>query len=442
MDKLGSSPFCWLEFNEEGALIDSGASAALGDLPARDGVSDLVVMSHGWKNEKADAIKLYGTLWGNVVLALRRKDPTKIVVAGVLWPAKAYATDIDDAAARAAAGGTRAVGGGAPTRDLDDAEFAAALHDFKTVFGDKADDVLSAARQAALQITFPASKALIERAKAVSGADPGGISDPELRKNAALFDSSDSPDDLMRKLVPPPPPSNAADSFGGTRGLGDAVGSLFQGPRAAVARFLNQLTYFEMKKRAGIVGAALGSQVLPQVAALSGKHLHLVGHSFGARLVTAAAGAMPAQPSFDPFSLTLLQGAYSHNGLAAAAGGAFANVIGRLTGPIAITHTHNDSACTFWYPLASRFSRDTTSAFGDKDDPFGAMGANGAQKLAAAMVAPEVVGPPFAPKRGKVNGFPADAFVVEVKEGPNPVDAHNNVTNPSCGKLVAAVIEA
>src|SRR5271165_6769549 len=31
-----------------------------------------------------------------------------------------------------------------------------------------------------------------------------------------------------------------------------------------------------------------------------------------------------------------LQGAYSHNGLASAAGGAFANVIGRLSGPIAI----------------------------------------------------------------------------------------------------------
>ena len=440
MEKLGPSPLCWLEFDELGALVDPGAPAALGALLTQSGVADLVVMSHGWKNDKDDATNLYGTLWGNTVASLKHKDPAKILVAGILWPAKKYATDIDDDAARAATGGTRAVENARPTRDLNDDEFAAALADFEFVFGGKADVVIAAARHASEGITFEASKALLNTGKAASGADPTTIDDPELQRDASLLDSPDSPDDLMRKLLPPPK-AEVADSFGGTRGLSGAVGTLFSGPRAAVARFLNQLTYFEMKKRAGVIGASLGSTILPGVPALAGKHVHLVGHSFGGRLVTATASAIPARP-FDLFSLMLLQGAYSHNALSSAAGGAFANVIGRPTGPIA--HTHNDSACTFWYLLASRFSRDTTSAFGDKDDPFGAMGANGAQKLGPDLNAPEVFGPPFAPKRRKVNGFLADDFIIDVKEsdGSVLVDAHNNVTNQACGELVASVIEA
>ena len=42
--------------------------------------------------------------------------------------------------------------------------------------------------------------------------------------------------------------------------------------------------------------------------------LHLVGHSFGGRLVTAAAHAFPADTP--AVTITLLQAAYSHNGLA------------------------------------------------------------------------------------------------------------------------------
>ena len=65
------------------------------------------------------------------------------------------------------------------------------------------------------------------------------------------------------------------------------------------------------------------------------------------------------------------------------------------------------------------------------------MGANGAQKLRAGASAADNGGQPFPPQRGKVNGFLADGYVVEASS-----DAHNNVTNPTCGKLVAAVVEA
>ncbi len=266
-------------------------------------------------------------------------------------------------------------------------------------------------------------------------------SDSELARNAELFAPQDSPDAVLISLSPPPS-IPAAPDFGGARDLGDVVGSLLQGPRAAVGRVLNQLTYYEMKRRAGVVGASLGAAVLPELRTPAGLRLHLIGHSFGARLVTAAAGALPSHRPFDFFSLTLLQGAFSHNALAAVVQpgvpGAFANVVGRPSGPISITHTHNDRACTFWYALASRLSHDISQGFGDADDQFGAMGANGPQKLAASAMAAEVSGPPFAPKRDKVNRFLADSYVVKT----DSADAHNNVTNPTCGKLVAAVLQS
>ncbi len=63
---------------------------------------------------------------------------------------------------------------------------------------------------------------------------------------------------------------------------------------------------------------------------------------------------------------------------------------------------------------------------------------NGAQKLSANVVVQDVKGQDFAPQRGKVNGFLADSYIVQTET----TNAHNNITNPACGKLVAAVLQS
>jgi hypothetical protein len=60
--------------------------------------------------------------------------------------------------------------------------------------------------------------------------------------------------------------------------------------------------------------------------------------------------------------------------------------------------------------VCSRLSNDTTRGFGDPDDVFGALGANGAQKLAADVRVRNVSGPLFAPQCRKVSGFPVDSI--------------------------------
>jgi hypothetical protein len=119
-------------------------------------------------------------------------------------------------------------------------------------------------------------------------------------------------------------------------------------------------------------------------------------------------------------TMSLLQAAYSHNGLAkefdGEHDGAFRTLLAqqRASGPIMITHTKNDRAVGVAYPLASRISREKAAALGDQNDPYGGMGRNGAQHT------PEVNGASrelldvgaayqFAP--GRVYNLLADEFI-------------------------------
>ena len=105
---------------------------------------------------------------------------------------------------------------------------------------------------------------------------------------------------------------------------------------------------------------------------------HLVGHSFGGRLVTAT---VDGANSLRVQTLLLLQAAYSHNGLAAQFDGSkdgfFHAVFDRhkVTGPILITHSNNDRAVGLAYPVAARLNGDDAAGLGDKNDRFGGMGA-------------------------------------------------------------------
>jgi hypothetical protein len=206
---------------------------------------------------------------------------------------------------------------------------------------------------------------------------------------------------------------------GGAAGLRDMVGGVI----GAARRIANFTTYYQMKERAGTVGRTGLSQVLRRLRSRnSALRLHLIGHSFGARVVTAAADALDADTP--AVTLTLVQGAYSHNGLAREFDGAhdgfFRKVISekRVSGPILITHTKNDAAVGVAYPLASRLSHTKASAFGDEQDPYGGMGRNGAQftpeaKGLAQNLAelPYTQPGPYNFTPGKVYNLKSDAFI-------------------------------
>jgi hypothetical protein len=438
VETLGASPFVWLEFDENG-VISPAAVHGLSAMLNGGGVRNLVVISHGWKNDKNDAKKLYSTLWNNTCANFPADNAPQIAVAGVLWPAKAFSTDFDAGALRdATQNGALAVGEGGGVGDLSDEAFDKVLQDFASFLGEDAKETIAAAKAADKDFSDNNAFDLVSKgAKAVKADAPPA--DIELGQDGGPIANTlkDPPQaQYLLESLKTPPQLKVTPGIVKAQSLESVVEGLFDGPRAAIARFLNLLTYYEMKNRAGVVGVGLADNVLAKLTSPPEPiKLHLVGHSFGARLVTAAANHMKLAGNLEFFSLTLLQGAYSHNGLAKNLG-AFPDVVGKPTGPIAITHTHNDVACTLFYALASRLSRDTTKDVGDAQDEFGAMGANGPQKLDPSDMEPDDAAQTFKPKRGKINTFLADAFIVKTDQ----TDAHNNITNSQCGRLLAATI--
>jgi esterase/lipase superfamily enzyme len=195
-----------------------------------------------------------------------------------------------------------------------------------------------------------------------------------------------------------------------------------------------------MKSRAGTVGKSGVNKMLRRIRQEHDKvRLHLIGHSFGGRLVTAAADAL--DPNTDNVTVTLLQAAFSHNGLASKFDGRndgfYRKLVSekRASGPILITHTKNDRAVGVAYPLASRVARQQAAALGDENDPYGGMGRNGAQHTPEAkriLGGLKPVGGRYDFLKGTVYNLKADEFIKD----------HGDVTGQQVASAILFAIAA
>ena len=164
------------------------------------------------------------------------------------------------------------------------------------------------------------------------------------------------------------------------------------------------------------------------------QRIHLVGHSFGGRVVTAAA----ANSTTDKIrSMSLLQTAFSHNGFSKAMNGFFRTVVDqkRVHGPILVTHTKNDKAVGVAYPLASRINGDKAAAFGDENDVFGGLGRNGAQQMEAG----ETVAGRLLAADGRYAFQPGMFFNLEASEF---ISGHSAVTGREVAHAIRQAIGA
>ena len=88
--------------------------------------------------------------------------------------------------------------------------------------------------------------------------------------------------------------------------------------------------------------------------------------------------------------MSLLQAAFSHYGFSQkwddANDGAFRRVVTghAVAGPTIITCTDNDKAVGLAYPIASLLAGQDAAGIGDKNDKYGGIGRNGAQKTPEA----------------------------------------------------------
>lgn len=440
MSPIGGFDYHVVEFTKGGALFDEAQVADLVRSLRETGITDLYVASHGWNNDKADADKLYRDLFGRVSAKVDASaGGRRVGVVGVLWPSIRF----DDAdlipgggeAGRGAAGlGDRDAGPDGLKRRLR--EVHPGLDREGAVPIDRLEELADRLDQG--------TEAQREFVDAIRSCLPGRSEDPAdgasdlllTLDGSEIFDRLSAPVLDLRR-TPGGGGSlgidevRAAPDDGGALGLGD----ILSGARAAAFRFLNLATYYQMKERAGIVGSGLGDVLASLKAEFPGLRLHLVGHSFGARLVTAAA---KSQPTLAPASLCLLQGAFSHNGFTSRFDGShdgfFRQVFESrlIDGPIVATHTFKDKAVGIAYALASRLAGDNAKGIGDENDPFGGIGRNGAVRMAAGESVEETMKAAdeaytFAAR--KVTNLRADPYI----------ESHGDVTNAAVANVVRRV---
>lgn len=208
------------------------------------------------------------------------------------------------------------------------------------------------------------------------------------------------------------------------------------------------LSYSIMKARAGDIGrSGLG----PLLAALHSRssHLrvHLIGHSFGARLVSFALSGTGAPADSPIASLLLLQGAFSHWSFAGAQQipfgrtGALNGWADRVHGPLIATYSVFDWAVGRWYPKASFLAHQDTEA--QVADRWGGMGSDGFQAVQVADRAmPGAGGTDYGLAAGSFYRVDAAAIINNV-QGQQPfAGAHSDIRKPAIAQPAIAAAAA
>jgi hypothetical protein len=388
-----------VQYDLEGQPVNPEEVSAALNMPEGQHLTDLLVLSHGWNNNIPEAQSLYEGWMQNARHILDGLNGSlgerTFGVLGLHWPSKRF-TDQEDIPGGAAGLGS----------DHDLVTIQAQLENLMQSVPDETKHKLEDAQ------------ALLEHLEDEVAARHEFVSlFRDLIPNSQ--DNTDTVPDLNTlqpsEIVTAPSQTVRLPTVSTASGEGQAA-SLLDGPLAFARNILNLFTYYTMKERAGIVGQrgvnTLLSQIIRDHPTLQ---LHCVGHSMGARLLTTTAMNLRTINPLQPSTLTLVQGAFSHYGLAehfeGDQNGFFRTVVsqGQQAGPILITHTKNDVAVGLAYPIASWLAGQVAAAIGDANDRFGGIGRNGALRTPEAhneILVP--LGTPYQFAKGQVYNLLAD----------------------------------
>lgn len=434
MPNLHGLPYFEVQFTKSGAVHRAAEADALRRFVREESPSDLLVISHGWNNDLEDARSFYDQLLRSLRAERERGavdlGDRSFGVLAIFWPSKKFTDE------NLVPGGAAGLAGDSPEselrRELDERAAPSGIGD-DTEVDPEITERLERAR-ALVDRLEESPGAREEFVAIVRGLLPPAEADAEIRREEPAELRELDGDELLERLgtppplAPPPEPEGGAAILGGSSSeSGGAIpddpggaaflGDLFSGVVVGARQLLNLTTYYTMKARARVVGEAGVVKLLEDLAdERRDLRLHLVGHSFGARLVSSAATVSRVPVA----SLVLLQAAFSHHGFAPAAGrrpqGVFRRAVAvenKIRGPILVTHTANDRAVGLAYPIASRIARQVAESLGGPDDLYGGLGRNGARDTAEAAFG-DLLGAGtryrFAPGK-RIHNLLADRFI-------------------------------
>lgn len=429
-------PYTTVEFTKAG---DPADLAQFDDaITMVRGVTDVLMIAHGWNNDIPSAERMMTALSHNVEDRLAgRFAGRSLAVVRLLWPSKQWGSDAADTAGRGLSVGDSAKELKATIRATVEDPIVA---DRLAQLADEVD------RSSVAQAEFLSLlRAQLPRPEAVADDDAMPVT---LRAGATgeVFDTAaDAEHDLIVQLIHPSgtrvPGHNSPfeplpDPLAGASTAGAGILDIVRSPVRAARELLNVTTFFKMKHRAGEVGLRGVALLLDAVHKMPRPvRVHLAGHSFGARVVAMAVATTTTKVA----SVSLLQGAFSHRGLAAADDesnmpeGAFRRLATgmHLEGPVIVTHTRNDRAVRLAYALASRLAKQSGAGLGDASDPYGGIGANGAVGTVEAV--PWILG-------DQDTTYEFEPRVVYNLQSDRFVDHHSDITNPAVANAVAAAV--
>jgi hypothetical protein len=435
-----------IRFDEQGD-IDPAGEQALNTALDSAGASDLIMFSHGWNNTPSIAMRLYEAFFARLAtLVTAHGDPDrKVVYLGVFWPSTRWSDEpIPDFEPQAVADlGTRSGGGAAgfsPPKKFDpppppDAELKSLIREsFPSDVRGDVDELLT------LLDERPDDEASLQKArdlvrKIAEGAGQDGDGEQSERPpfaaqpdpNADLFtDFTNALHDLNVVTAP---------QGGGAASLGDRTRRLWHGAQEV----LRTLTYWQMKNRAGVVGErGLGPLIGRLKAARPQLRINLIGHSFGARVVSYALKGAPATTPPPVQSVTLLQGAFSHFAFAASLpfdavrSGALNGQQSKVAGAVTACYSVFDSAVGTMYPLASLLKREDAAAADDVTYRWGGIGHDGHQKGVPALPL-QAPGEPYEFGGNELVNIDAQNVV---RKGTPPSGAHSDIVHDELAWVV------
>jgi hypothetical protein len=435
-----------LSFDAQGD-DDAAGEKQLVERLAASTVTDLVMFSHGWNNDEAAATALYGQ-WFDL-LGAQLGPGRSVGFVGIRWPSQLWRDepipDFDptpDGAATGAAG-------------LNDAATAVAdgpaltpqqLQDLKTLFPRGSKELDEIASLLAADPDRDRADEMFAAMQRFSDAVAAGSNDGEAADSTrpGMLEEGKTADEVFGNFADALTESGVDISDGGGggggAGLRENIGKLWHGAKEA----LRGLTYWQMKNRAGVVGehgvGPLIGRIATQFPAL---RIHLVGHSFGARVVSFALAGAPATDPSPIKSVTLLEGAFSRFAFAdqlpfdsVHPNGALAGKLTRVDGPFTVCFSSHDMALSVMYPLASAASGDDSAGIDDPMFRWRAMGSLGAYNTPVQSI--DAVGTSYPFAKGAILNIDSSEVVIN---GNPPSGAHSDIFHKELAWIVASAAQ-
>ncbi|TGD62188.1 hypothetical protein EYC08_16695 [Tabrizicola sp. WMC-M-20] len=344
-------PFFGLTFDKEGVCTSPQSRTAVVERIRTGGFTDVIFYSHGWNNDWSDATDLYAAFLGRLGQMASRPNANlpagiKPLMLGISWPSAAFVWPWENGPDLAA---------------LPGAHWKPSTPDLEILAEDLAEPDTRwmkdlAAADASVNATDMARIAGLL-------AQQFSVADPDEPAPADGFDADD-----LAALFSAPELRDRNESGTGSFDPAHAIDPVADGPQMAgglvsglfgVRKLLRLATVLKMKDRAGVVGRKGVADTVDLILSRTDARLHLVGHSYGCKvLMTALCHGPPLRPAE---SALLLQPAVNLLAFAPhvlGRPGGFRKALDRASKPILVTQSDNDFPLRRIFHLAVRRKSD------------------------------------------------------------------------------------